>query len=48
MGDCAGRGADLFESTAAEKMGAMILGAALYPIFGIKGILFLLVARAFD
>ena len=47
MGDCAGRGADLFESTAAENVGAMILGAALYPIFGIKGILFPLVARAF-
>ena len=27
VGDCAGRGADLFESTAAESMGAMILGA---------------------
>ena len=47
VGDCAGRGADLFESTAAENVGAMILGAALYPIFGIKGILFPLVARAF-
>src|SRR5215510_7114798 len=29
VGDCAGRGADLFESTAAENIGAMILGAAL-------------------
>ncbi|WP_234117191.1 sodium-translocating pyrophosphatase [Clostridium hydrogenum] len=46
VGDCAGRGADLFESTAAENIGAMILGVALYPIFGIKGILFPLVARA--
>ena len=27
VGDCAGRGADLFESTAAESIGAMILGA---------------------
>jgi K(+)-stimulated pyrophosphate-energized sodium pump len=26
VGDCAGRGADLFESTAAESIGAMILG----------------------
>ena len=26
VGDCAGRGADLFESTAAENIGAMILG----------------------
>ncbi|MCX6767398.1 MAG: sodium-translocating pyrophosphatase [Candidatus Micrarchaeota archaeon] len=47
VGDCAGRGADLFESTAAENIGAMILGVALYPVFGISGILFPLVARAF-
>jgi K(+)-stimulated pyrophosphate-energized sodium pump len=47
VGDCAGRGADLFESTAAENIGAMILGVSLYPVFGIKGILFPLVARAF-
>jgi K(+)-stimulated pyrophosphate-energized sodium pump len=47
VGDCAGRGADLFESTAAENIGAMILGVALYSVFGIKGILFPLVARAF-
>ncbi len=47
VGDCAGRGADLFESTAAENIGAMILGVALYPIFGLSGILFPLVARAF-
>ncbi|MFH1263929.1 MAG: sodium-translocating pyrophosphatase [Pseudomonadota bacterium] len=47
VGDCAGRGADLFESTAAENIGAMILGIALYPVFGIGGILFPLLARAF-
>jgi len=47
VGDCAGRGADLFESTAAENIGAMILGAALFPVFGIKGILFPLVIRSF-
>ncbi len=47
VGDCAGRGADLFESTAAENIGAMILGVALYPTFGIYGIFFPLVARAF-
>ena len=29
VGDCAGRGADLFESTAAENIGAMILAAAM-------------------
>jgi K(+)-stimulated pyrophosphate-energized sodium pump len=46
VGDCAGRGADLFESTAAENIGAMILGIALYPKFGIGGILFPLFARA--
>ena len=40
VGDCAGRGADLFESTAAENIGAMILGVALYPIFGLFGIFF--------
>lgn len=47
VGDCAGRGADLFESTAAENIGAMILGITLFPAFGIQGILFPLVARAF-
>ncbi|HWQ56056.1 MAG TPA: sodium-translocating pyrophosphatase [Bryobacteraceae bacterium] len=47
VGDCAGRGADLFESTAAENIGAMILGVGLFPVFGLKGILFPLVARAF-
>ena len=46
VGDCAGRGADLFESTAAENIGAMILGVGLFPYFGLKGILFPLVARA--
>ncbi len=46
VGDCAGRGADLFESTAAENIGAMILGVALYPYFGSRGLFFPLVARA--
>ena len=32
VGDCAGRGADLFESTAAENIGAMILGVSAYKI----------------
>ncbi len=57
VGDCAGRGADLFESTAAENIGAMILAAGLYaanaqvfeqqglPLLGV--LLFPLVARAF-
>ncbi|MGE5430657.1 MAG: sodium-translocating pyrophosphatase [Syntrophomonadaceae bacterium] len=57
VGDCAGRGADLFESTAAENIGAMILAAGLYRanagIFEAQGLsllsvlLFPLVARAF-
>jgi len=47
VGDCAGRGADLFESTAAENIGAMILGVALFPHFGVNGILFPLVIRGF-
>jgi K(+)-stimulated pyrophosphate-energized sodium pump len=57
VGDCAGRGADLFESTAAENIGAMILGATLAAALqkqnmafsaGIVGVmLFPLVARAF-
>jgi K(+)-stimulated pyrophosphate-energized sodium pump len=47
VGDCAGRGADLFESTAAENIGAMILGVGLFPYFGLKGVLFPLIARAF-
>jgi K(+)-stimulated pyrophosphate-energized sodium pump len=57
VGDCAGRGADLFESTAAENIGAMILAAGLYTsnTAYFKGIgmtmvgvlLFPLVARAF-
>ncbi|MEW6510507.1 MAG: sodium-translocating pyrophosphatase [Bacteroidota bacterium] len=57
VGDCAGRGADLFESTAAENIGAMILAAGLYranvgvmesqglSLLGV--LLFPLVARAF-
>ena len=48
VGDCAGRGADIFESTAAENVGAMILGTALYPVFGIKGILFPLMVHAIN
>ena len=48
VGDCAGRGADLFESTAAENIGAMILGVVIWqatqnPIW----VLFPLVVRAF-
>jgi K(+)-stimulated pyrophosphate-energized sodium pump len=46
VGDCAGRGADIFESAAAENIGAMILGVALLPLFGIAGIVFPLVTGA--
>lgn len=49
VGDIAGRGADLFESITAENIGAMILGLApaVYAVFGINGLLFPLLARAF-
>ena len=54
VGDCAGRGADLFESTAAENIGAMILGGGVYLLASELGwphpeawIFFPLVVRAF-
>jgi len=54
VGDCAGRGADLFESTAAENIGAMILGVGVYFVAKDLGwpnpqawIFFPLVVRAF-
>ncbi len=48
VGDCAGRGADLFESTAAENIGAMILGIVIWEITGNPvWVLFPLVVRAF-
>ncbi len=47
VGDCAGRGADLFESTAAENIGAMILGVVLFKSFGVAGILLPLVIMSF-
>ncbi len=48
VGDCAGRGADLFESTAAENIGAMILGFSIYALTNDTGwILFPLIVRAF-
>lgn len=43
VGDCAGRGADLFESISAENIGAMVLGVAA---FGLPGIMFPLVLRS--
>jgi len=48
VGDCAGRGADLFESTAAENIGAMILGIVLYLAYdNAVWVLFPLVVRSF-
>lgn len=48
VGDCAGRGADLFESMSAENIGAMILGVAIYAVTNqIEWILFPLVLRSF-
>ena len=54
VGDCAGRGADLFESTAAENIGAMILGVGVFTIAQAAGwpnpqawIFFPLVVRSF-
>ncbi len=47
VGDCAGRGADLFESMSAENIGAMILGVAIYSVTGrIEWIMFPLVLRS--
>ncbi len=48
VGDCAGRGADLFESSTAENIGTMILGVALFRLTGNVGwILFPLVMGSF-
>jgi K(+)-stimulated pyrophosphate-energized sodium pump len=48
VGDCAGRGADLFESTAAENIGAMIIGIVAYMATKqVEWILFPLVVRGF-
>ena len=48
VGDCAGRGADLFESMSAENIGAMILGVAIFAVTDdIAWIMFPLVLRSF-
>jgi K(+)-stimulated pyrophosphate-energized sodium pump len=48
VGDCAGRGADLFESMSAENIGAMILGVAIFAVTGrIEWVVFPLVLRSF-
>ncbi len=47
VGDCAGRGADLFESISAENIGSMIIGAGLYALTkNAYFIFFPIVARA--
>jgi H(+)-translocating pyrophosphatase len=53
VGDCAGRGADLFESTAAENIGAMVIGGAIAAVNKLEGrafagyVLFPLIVRGF-
>lgn len=49
VGDIAGRGADLFESISSENIGAMILALtpAVWGLFGVNGVVFPLMARAF-
>ncbi len=54
VGDCAGRGADIFESTSAEIIGTMILGAAMAmtipnvnPLWILGVMMFPLVAKSF-
>jgi K(+)-stimulated pyrophosphate-energized sodium pump len=52
VGDCAGRGADLFESTAAENIGAMLLGFSIWigtdrADIALGFIFFPLIVRAF-
>ncbi|MBI4214167.1 MAG: sodium-translocating pyrophosphatase [Chloroflexi bacterium] len=48
VGDCAGRGADLFESMSAENIGAMILGVVIATATGqAEWIFFPLVLRSF-
>ncbi len=46
VGDCAGRGADLFESFSDNIIGIMILGAAFASILGAKYITYPLVAES--
>ena len=51
VGDCAGRGADLFESIAAEIISAMILGGTMATQANVNGtgfVMFPLVIHAFD
>ncbi len=46
VGDCAGRGADLFESGSDNLITTTIVGLAFYPIYGWLGVLFPLITRS--
>ncbi|KON28295.1 hypothetical protein AC481_02185 [miscellaneous Crenarchaeota group archaeon SMTZ-80] len=46
VGDCAGRGADLFESGSDNLITTTIIGLAFYPVYGWAGLLFPLVTRS--
>ncbi len=46
VGDCAGRGADLFESFSDNILGMMVLGVTFFALHGLKGVLFPLLAES--
>ncbi|MFW9851688.1 MAG: sodium-translocating pyrophosphatase [Candidatus Thorarchaeota archaeon] len=46
VGDCAGRGADLFESFSDNMIGAMILGIAFVSVYGYNAIIFPLLVES--
>ncbi len=46
VGDCAGRGADLFESGSDNLITTTIVGLAFFPVYGWAGILFPLITRS--
>ncbi len=46
VGDCAGRGADLFESGADNLVSTMIVGLVFLPVYGFKALLFPLLTRS--
>ncbi len=46
VGDCAGRGADLFESFSDNIIGTMILGIAFAAFYGVNAVIYPLVAQS--